>query len=479
VSTSPYKSLWIDPVVAEPVAAPAAVTAPAATPPRRRRGRAPARPRPRVVDALSAVAGLGLGVTIALGVTAESAGSLSAAGGWATAAGRVSGLVAMYAMVVVVLLVARIPPLERAIGMDRLVGWHRRLGPYPLYLVAAHGVLITVGYAQAAHDGLLHQLGQLLWTYPGFLAATVGFVLLVTAGVASYRKARRRLAYETWWSVHLYTYLALFLAFSHQIGTGASFVGHPAATLFWKVLFWGTAVTVVLCRIGLPVWRTLRHRIRVVGVTPAGPDMYSVLLEGRRLDRLPVAGGQFLQWRFLRRGMWWQAHPYSLSAAPGRRHLRITVKALGDHSAALESLAPGTRVAVEGPYGAFTADHRRSDRVLLVGAGVGSTPIRALLEELPADADVVTVLRASAPAQVALHDEIAADVRARGGRLIELTGPRERVDLSAAALLRIAPDLAERDVFVCGPDGFSDVVVAAARDAGVPGDHIHRETFDF
>ena len=107
------------------------------------------------------------------------------------------------------------------------------------------------------------------------------------------------------------------------------------------------------------------------------------------------AGGQFLQWRFLRRGLWWQAHPYSLSAAPSGRHLRITVKDLGDHSRALARLRPGTRVAIEGPYGAFTAGARRGDRVLLIGAGVGITPIRALLQELPRGTDVVVVLRAS------------------------------------------------------------------------------------
>lgn len=443
------------------------------------RRRLPPKPRPRVVDLLSALGGIGLGAVVALGVSAESSGSLSATGGLMTAAGRVTGLVAMYAMVVVVLLVARIPPLERAVGMDRLVGWHRRLGPWPLYLIVAHGTLITAGYARAAHDGVLHQLGQLLWTYPGILAATVGAVLLVAAGVTSYEKARRRMAYETWWSVHLYTYLALFVSFSHQIGTGASFVGHPVATLFWKTLFWGTAAIVVACRIGLPVWRSLRHRIKVVGVTRAGPDMVTVLLEGRRLDRLPIAGGQFVQWRFLTQGMWWQAHPYSLSAAPDHRHLQITVKALGDHSVALESLRPGTRVAIEGPYGAFTIDHRTSDSVLLVGAGVGTTPIRALLQELPQGADVVAVLRASSTAELALRDEIVADVQQRRGRVHELVGPREDIDLSVTGLLRIVPDLARRDVFVCGPGGFTSSLVGAARDAGVPAAQIHHETFDF
>ena len=151
----------------------------------------PPRRRPVVVDLLAAVAGIGLGVTIGLEVTAESAGSLSAPGGVEIALGRLAGLLAAYAMVVVVLLVARVPPLERAIGQDRLVAWHRRLGPWPLYLLLAHAVLITAGYARQASDGVLHQFGQLLWTYPGVLAATAGSVFLFAAGISSYRLARR------------------------------------------------------------------------------------------------------------------------------------------------------------------------------------------------------------------------------------------------------------------------------------------------
>src|SRR5919202_6036178 len=107
-------------------------------------------------------------------------------------------------MVVVVVLVGRAPPLERAIGQDRLVSWHRRLGPWPLYLLLGHAILITVGYAQAARDGVLHQLGQLLWTYPGILAATVGSLFLFAAGISSYRLAKRRMAYQTWGAGHLY-----------------------------------------------------------------------------------------------------------------------------------------------------------------------------------------------------------------------------------------------------------------------------------
>jgi ferredoxin-NADP reductase len=446
--------------------------------PRRARVR-PARQRPRVVDALAGLAGLGLGITIALTIVSESAGSLSAPGGIAIALGRLAGMLAAYAMVVVVVLVARVPPLERAIGQDRLVAWHRKLGPWPLYLLVAHGVLIVAGYAQQAGDGVLHQLGQLLWTYPGILAATAGGALLIAAGVSSYRLARRRMAYETWWSVHLYTYLALFLSFSHQIHTGAAFVGHPVASALWTALWVATLALVVGARIGLPIWRSLRHRVRVVGVTPEGPGVVSVLLHGRRLDRLPVAGGQFLQWRFLQPGLWWQAHPYSLSQAPTGDTLRITVKDLGDHSAGLAAVAPGTPVAIEGPYGTFTADTASGDRFLLFGAGVGTAPVLALLQELPPDAGVTVLLRGSTQADLVLRDEVAAEVGRRRGRLVELVGTRDRVRLDAAALRELVPDLRRHEVYLCGPDALAHQLAAELERAGVPEPRIHFESFTF
>ncbi len=438
-----------------------------------------ARQQPVVVDLLAATAGIGLGITIGLEVTAERAGSLSASGGIATALGRLAGLLAAYAMVVVVLLVARVPPLERAIGQDRLVSWHRRLGPWPLYLLLAHVVLITVGYSQQARTGVFHQFGVLLTSYPGILAAAVGSVLLFAAGITSYRLARRRMAYETWWSVHLYTYLALFLSFSHQVNTGASFVGHPVARFWWTALWVGTLITVLISRVGLPAWRSIRHQIRIVDIKAEGPQVVSILLRGRKLDRLPVAGGQFFQWRFLRRGLWWQAHPYSLSAAPKGNLLRITVKDLGDHSRALARLRAGTRVSIEGPYGTFTADTAQRDPVLLVGAGIGSAPIFALLQELPETTDAVVILRASTRGELFLREEFIEELQRRGGRLVELVGSRYEVRLDAAALRDTVPDVRQREVYLCGREEFSRELVEQLGRLGVRHTQIHFESFQF
>jgi ferredoxin-NADP reductase len=297
--------------------------------------------------------------------------------------------------------------------------------------------------------------------------------------VTSVRIARKRLKYETWWVVHLYTYLALALAFAHQIATGASFVGHPLARAIWATTWAFTAGLVIIYRFVLPLARNLRHQVRIERVREEAPGVYSIVCRGRRLDRLAVSGGQFFQWRFLARGLWWQAHPYSLSALPRPPLMRVTIKAVGDHSRAIARLRPGTRVLIEGPYGAFTHHAQSTDRVALIAAGVGITPVRAMLEDLPASVDVAVVVRASSPEDLVHRDEVATLVDRRGGQAYAVLGPRRTARFDARALGRLIPDLARRDVYVCGPSGFSEGVVSAALALGVPRDRIHHEAFAF
>jgi predicted ferric reductase len=436
-------------------------------------------PRPGFVTGCAALAGLGFGVAVGTVVIGESRGSLAAPGGLLTAAGRLAGFTGAYLMLIMVVLAARLPWLEVSVGQDRLIGWHRRVAPWAFGLIAAHVGLITLGYAQAAQVGVLRQLWVFVTSYPDLLAAIAGFGLLVMAGVTSIRLARRRLKYETWWVVHLYIYLGLALAFAHQIVTGVPFIGHPLTRAVWIAVWACTAGMVIVFRVAQPIWRSVRHQLRVIEVREEAPGVVSVICQGRRLDRLAVSGGQFFLWRFLTRDLWWQAHPYSLSALPQPPYLRVTIKALGDQSHAVPWLRPGTRVAIEGPYGAFTRHARIYDRVVLIGAGVGITPLRALLEDLPAGTDVVVIVRASSPRDLIHRDEVAALVGRRGGRLHEIVGSRRRVRFDAPMLRRLVPDLAVRDVYVCGPDRFSADVIRAASRLGAAQEQIHREAFGF
>ena len=115
----------------------------------------------------------------------------------------------------------------------------------------------------------------------------------------------------------------------------------------------------------------------------------------------------------------------------------------------------------------------------LIAAGVGITPLRALLEELPASVDVSVVVRASTPDDIVHRDEVADLVRRRGGQLHELVGSRRQVRVDAATLHRLLPNIASSDVYICGPEGFNRLVVAAVSRLGVHRDRIHEEAFSF
>ncbi|MFI5953101.1 ferric reductase-like transmembrane domain-containing protein [Cryptosporangium sp. NPDC051539] len=402
---------------------------------------------------------------------------------WLTGAGRITGLLAGYAMAVLVGLMARVPALERGVGTDRLTRWHALGGRYVVSLVVAHAALTTWGYAVAAHTGVVSEGASLLRDYGDVLLATLGGLLLVVVGVVSARAARKRMRYETWHLIHLGTYVAIGLAFAHQFSVGADFSGHPVAQAVWSLLYLSVGALLVNYRVVAPVRQALRHRIVVDAVRPEGPGVVSVYLRGRHLDELRAEPGQFFRWRFLARHHWWAANPYSLSAPATSGSMRITVKELGDHSARLADLRPGMRVVAEGPYGAFTAGRRRQRKVLLVGAGVGITPLRALFETLPGQpGDLTLVYRATAPGDLVLREELEDIAVRRRARLYFVTGSRAEYDddpLSSEALQRMAPHLRHHDVYVCGPDGFSGAVRDALRRAGVPQRRIHHESFEF
>ncbi|MFJ2028836.1 ferric reductase-like transmembrane domain-containing protein [Streptosporangium sp. NPDC087985] len=402
--------------------------------------------------------------------------------GWLIGAGRIIGLLAGYAIAVLLALMARIPALERGVGSDKLARWHSMGGRYVVGLAVAHMLLTIWGYAVADATGVVNETVTLNLTYPDVLQATVAVLLLVGVGTVSARAVRPRLRYETWFHLHFYTYLAAWLAFGHQLSTGNEFLEFPAAQAAWYALYAGVATVLVWYRFLTPVRQAFRHRLTVSRVVRESPEVVSVFLSGRRLDRLRAEPGQFFRWRFLTRDLWWSPNPYSLSAAPRPDELRITVKDLGDQSRALARLRPGTRVLAEGPYGAFTPGRRGGRKVLLIAGGVGITPVRALFESIPAaPGDLTLLYRARTAEDLVFRTELEAIAAHRGAALHYCVGPRSRIGdpFTPETLAGLVPGLTEHEVYVCGPSGMTRGVISALRTAGVPHRHIHHESFEF
>ena len=407
--------------------------------------------------------------------------------GWATgltSAGRLTGLLASVLLLAQVLLMSRLPPLEHAFGQDRLARMHRLVGFTSFNLMIAHLALITYGYAA----GRLFSTPATLWNlsvdYPGMLLAVAGTLALVLVVATSVRAARRKLRYESWHLLHLYAYLGVGLALPHQLWTGQEFLSSTARTVFWWGLWIAAVVSVLTWRVMLPLWRSARYRVRVLSVVPEADGAISVHLTGERGPH--AEAGQFFTFRFLSGRGWTRAHPYSLSAAPTRYGMRITAKVVGDGSAALAALRPGTRVLVEGPYGRLSARSRVRPRVALIAAGVGITPLRALAEALPyAPGDAVLLYRFTG--QPLFDNELRMLAAQRGLQVVMLPGHRRAsgswlgagvgpVD-DVGALRQWVPDIADRDVFVCGPQPWADDVRRSTAAAGVPVDRHHVESF--
>jgi predicted ferric reductase len=398
-----------------------------------------------------------------------------------TSIGRITGLLSAYLALLQVVLLARLPALERLVGLDRLTVWHRWNGHATVDLVVAHVLFTVWGYSLMDRLSLGGEISTMLGggIYPGMITATIGTFFLVGVAATSIVIVRRKVRYEWWYAVHLLAYAGIALAWFHQIPTGNELVLDTTAADYWRGLYIGTLALLVAFRLLVPLVQALRYRLHVAAVVEEGPGAVSIRITGRRLERLRARPGQFFLWRFLTHGRWHTAHPFSLSAAPDGSSLRITVKALGDHSARLAEIPVGTRVLAEGPFGVFTDAMRRREKVLLVAGGIGITPVRALLEEM--HGDVVVLYRALSDADLIFRHELDELAGARGHRLRYVVGDHaapggERL-LAPEHLRELVPDIAERDVYVCGPPAMTALTLRNVRSAGVPRRHVHVERF--
>ena len=390
--------------------------------------------------------------------------------GLLTSLGRVTGMVGALLALVQLLLLARVPILDE-IALDRVNGWHRFNGIACVALLIAHTVLITAGYAVADGVAVGREIGDLLGDYSGVLIATVGLVLLIAAAVTSGTAARRRLGGRAWHAIHVTVYLAVALAFSHQLATGHEFQRQPVARAYWWALYGVVAVAIVAVRIAIPLVRSLAvHRLHVAAVDAATPGVVSLAIGGRRLDALGARSGQYFHWRFLAPGHRLRARALSLSAAPEGRVLRVTARERPG-APSLATLPVGTRVIAEGPAGGLTAAARRRPRAVIVAGGQGIAPARALLEDMPGDIAVVCV---AARDGVPFGADLDAVARARGAELHWLA-PGD--PLTAERLLALVPDVARRDVFVSGPTAMVQAARTALRGAGVAARQISSEGF--
>ena len=308
----------------------------------------------------------------------------STLGGQLTAVGQLTGLFAAYLALVQLVLMSRSPWLDQVFGMDGLAFAHRWLGFATVWLLLGHFVFIVTGYSLGDGSNVVEEFVTLVTTYPYVLMAVVSGGLFGLVAVTSVRAARRRLSYETWYGLHLYAYLAVALGFLHQLFVGADFIHDPIAVGYWVALY---LVTVAYHR--LP-HRPARLALRAppaarVARRDRGPRRLLDLPDRSRPRQARGPLRAVLRLALPDLGRLVAGAPVLDLGGPERRLAADHHQGPGDWSGSLQRIPIGTRVLVEGPYGILTGARRTRPKVLLVAGGIGITPIRALLEALPAN----------------------------------------------------------------------------------------------
>ncbi len=402
---------------------------------------------------------------------------------------RLSALIATDLLLIQTLLIARVPWLDKIYGHDRATLTHKRLGKPVLYLVILHFVSVTWSYAIADSKNVVDEFLTMINSIPDLLTGTIAFVLMIIVVITSIKITRSRLTYEAWYLVHLLAYGAVMLAIPHQINVGTDIAGKPLAQMFWIGAYLFVGLNILWFRLLSPIVLSGLHGLKVSDAVAESSDSTSIYISGRKLKSFQAKSGQFFIIRLVTPGQWWRAHPFSLSAAPTDNTLRFTVGNRGDDTALMQNIKPGTRVILEGPYGVFTEDRRTQENVVLIAAGIGAPPIRALAESIAArPGDVSIIYRIRNKNDAPLAEELQEIAKRRGFYLHILEGSRKSPTSWLPAgnddhlddderLISLCPKVAKSDVYICGPAAFTKAVENSLDTAGTPMNQIHAEEF--
>lgn len=390
--------------------------------------------------------------------------------------GEIVGTSAILLFSYSLVLATKAPFLERSFGgLDRMFLWHRWVAVAGVALLVPHYLLVT-----SVPPTIRNSLGNAL----GYVAL-VGLALLLLWALLPRLPVlgrRVRTTYQRWFTLHRFTGLFVIAGLIHGVLVDPV-LGHSTILWAWYVAVATTGTVAYLYRELLHplVRRRWRHDYIVEAVNRLSGTMCEVVL-APLAQPVPFVAGQFV---FVRFGgiAGWERHPFTISSAPQEHLLRLSIKALGDHTQHLiDTLQPGAPARVGLAFGLF--DYRRGGRTQVwIAGGIGIAPFRSWVRAFPTGEP----LEFDIDFFYTVHDEDEAvfldDIGTAAGRHATF---RPHVTYSGRdgplTIEQIAAvchgSLAERTVYMCGPSRLIEGFQRALRTRGVPATHIHFEHFD-
>lgn len=404
-------------------------------------------------------------------------------------------------------------PLRVLLPQSRLVAAlnrHRRATGIACFLYAATHFLVFVR-TSTGYENVIDDLSSFVYLQAGLAA----LLLLAVLAVTSNKLTVWLLRYPLWKLLHRLAYAAAALAFFHR-----AFGAEKADQFGTTLAMFAPLLVLEALRIGTqtvtgtakaihqathqPAFKGWR-KFRVARKVAENADITSIYLQpvrGRRLKAFRP--GQYLTYEFPIPG---QPDPavrtYSLSDAPHPRHYRASIKrvpAPRDHpdlppglvsNFVHDTLKEGQILRVRAPAGEFWLDPAGHGPVVLIGSGIGVTPVLAMLKALAQrrwKREVWFFYGCRSRADGAFYDEMREAVAALpNGRLVICHSQAaledapechhyEREQCSVAVLQRLLPHNRHHFYF-CGPNPMMEAFHAGLLAWGVPEKRLHYEAF--
>ncbi|HSJ26138.1 MAG TPA: ferric reductase-like transmembrane domain-containing protein [Longimicrobiales bacterium] len=379
------------------------------------------------------------------------------------------------------LLIARFKRVTAPYGIDIILRYHRQIAMVAVAAVVLHPLILVID--NPSRLKLLNPLGG---NWASRFALLSLLVLLITVAASVYRE-RLRLDYELWRLTHIGLGVAAIVFAQLHASMAGLYINTPWKQAIWIVMAAAMVGFIMYLRLLKPI-RQEAYSWRVVETRDEGGDTTTLVLEADGHGGTKFQPGQFAWIKLSDSPFTLEEHPFSFSSsAETTKRIEFGIKALGDFSAAVADVRPGTPAYVDGPHGAFSMDRYEAAGYIFFAGGVGITPFMSMLRTMADRNDPRPVLL--------FYADRSLDETAFRKDLDEL---QEKVDLEVVYVLEeppedwdgeegfITPEVLdrrlpdegfERDCMICGPPPMMDAVHEALLQRGVPQDRIQIERF--
>ena len=380
-------------------------------------------------------------------------------------------------------LTGRFQGITSPYGIDVVYHFHRAISLLAFIFLLLHPLILL--FSAPATLGLLNPVSAPWWITAGSIAF-FAFALIV---ISSLYRLQLGLSYERWRIIHGYVAVAaVTLSLGHMIGVNYYLQGDVKRALWIAI-----TITWVMALLYIRLVKPLLMRRRpytIEAVIQERCSSWTLMLRPDGHAGMEFKPGQFVWLTIGKSPFSIREHPFSFSSSAMQpEKLAFTIKELGDFTATIGNVTPGTRAYIDGPYGSFTPDRYQFSGYVFIAGGVGITPVMSILRTFADRHELRPLLLFYGSREweeVTFREELELLQCQLNLKVVHvLTEPPEgwtgeQGYIDAKVMGRHLPEKRmECEYFVCGPLPMQQGIRSALEQLGVPSEQVQSESFNF